>query len=168
MDFETLKKEILELKWETVIYYSKKALLPLSLVSLLWMVFVKRSGKIDKRKVVSKKAIKDEEEVVYNLQNLVSIVNVNVISFELPWDEIGPVQMEASQCMISDFWLYFTKPVYLVFVCLFVCFCLFVCLRFMKYVNLHISFAVSFSHCTFWFHFHIFEGAVVDTWDKGV
>lgn len=82
MDFETLRKEILELKQDTIVYYVKKALLPLSLVSLLWMIFVKRSGKIDKKKVRSKKAINDEEEVVYNLQNLVSVL-VNVILFEL-------------------------------------------------------------------------------------
>lgn len=82
MDFETLRKEILELKQDTIVYYVKKALLPLSLVSLLWMIFVKRSGKIDKKKVRSKKAINDEEEVVYNLQNLVSVL-VNVILFQL-------------------------------------------------------------------------------------
>ena len=79
MDLATVTREILELNRERLISIAKRLAIPFTVLPLLWMFFLRRTGVDGQGKVVSRPAVKDasedpeQDDVVYNLKNLVSI-----------------------------------------------------------------------------------------------
>ena len=76
MDLTKLTLEFLELKKETVINIAKKAVLPLTFIPVIWIIFIRRSSLPDGKKVKVKKSFKEQDEngdAEYSLQNLVSL-----------------------------------------------------------------------------------------------
>ena len=77
MDVGTVIREISEVKRETLVSIAKKVVFPLTLLPLLWMVFLRKTGVASRDKVVRKPAAKDnnavEQSSACNLSNLVSL-----------------------------------------------------------------------------------------------
>ena len=76
MDLAALTREMLESNRERLINIAKRVAIPFAVLPLLWMFFLRRTGVDGQGKVVSKPVVKDtneEDGVVYNLRNLVSI-----------------------------------------------------------------------------------------------
>lgn len=77
MDLGTVIGEISEVKRETLVSIAKKVALPLTLLPLLWMVFLRKTGMASRGKVVRKPDANDgnalEDISAYNLRNLVGL-----------------------------------------------------------------------------------------------
>ena len=79
MDFVAVTREVLESNRERLISIAKKVAIPLTVLPLLWMFFLRKTGAHGQDKAVSKPPMKDgsvdpeQDDVVYNLRNLVRI-----------------------------------------------------------------------------------------------
>lgn len=85
MDFDVLKNEILELKKETIIYYAKKAAIPLTVIPLIWICFLRKTGissNVQRKGPAKELAVVDDDSsgFVYNLRNLVRFSPFKMIS----------------------------------------------------------------------------------------
>lgn len=88
MDFNTIPQRLLEVKKETILYIAKKAAIPLTIIPLIWMIILRKSGFAGKGGVDVKKPA---EELLaheddgggshYNLRNLVCYFKLNLVCF---------------------------------------------------------------------------------------
>ena len=80
MDVASFIGELSELKKETLISVAKKVAFPLTLIPLLWVIFLRKTGVGDKGKVICKSALEGsasdilKDDSSYNLKNFVSFL----------------------------------------------------------------------------------------------
>ena len=86
MDFVAVTREIVESNRERLINIAKKVAIPLTVLPLLWIFFLRKTRAHGQGKAVSKPAMRDgsvdpeQDDVVYNLRNLVRILFLDILA----------------------------------------------------------------------------------------